>query len=291
MLSGGFASGEHRWSMKTVTPVGLIIAALISLTSAEAASRGRPGGSGFSAPRGSMGGGARFSSPGRHFSGGAPRFSGGGPRFAGGAPGRGPRHIGPGPRFSSSGFHSSQRFRGPGRAPSNRAIINRSGFAPRMNQDRIVRSRGNQRIIASHEQSRVRSSARYSDRRNHVDGRRPANWHRNWDRRRHHRWNGRWWRYAGGYWLPFYAGYYPYANSSYLYDYYPGDYYTSSDQYSDSTVSAAQAQLASQGYYHGAIDGVLGPETRDAIRRYQRDHGLSASGVLTAATLQSLGVG
>jgi len=27
------------------------------------------------------------------------------------------------------------------------------------------------------------------------------------------------------------------------------------------------------GYYHGAIDGIMGPATRRAIRAYERDHG------------------
>jgi Putative peptidoglycan binding domain len=29
----------------------------------------------------------------------------------------------------------------------------------------------------------------------------------------------------------------------------------------------------SAGYYHGAIDGIMGPATRSAIRAYERDHG------------------
>jgi peptidoglycan hydrolase-like protein with peptidoglycan-binding domain len=31
--------------------------------------------------------------------------------------------------------------------------------------------------------------------------------------------------------------------------------------------------LARAGYYHGAIDGILGPQTRRAIAAYERDHG------------------
>jgi peptidoglycan hydrolase-like protein with peptidoglycan-binding domain len=34
-----------------------------------------------------------------------------------------------------------------------------------------------------------------------------------------------------------------------------------------------QRRLARAGYYHGAIDGILGPQTRRAIAAYERDHG------------------
>jgi peptidoglycan hydrolase-like protein with peptidoglycan-binding domain len=34
-----------------------------------------------------------------------------------------------------------------------------------------------------------------------------------------------------------------------------------------------QRRLARAGYYHGAIDGILGPQTRRAIQAYERDHG------------------
>jgi peptidoglycan hydrolase-like protein with peptidoglycan-binding domain len=38
-------------------------------------------------------------------------------------------------------------------------------------------------------------------------------------------------------------------------------------------VAELQNRLASAGYYHGAIDGIMGPATRRAIRAYERDHG------------------
>jgi hypothetical protein len=42
---------------------------------------------------------------------------------------------------------------------------------------------------------------------------------------------------------------------------------------SGSRVAQLQSRLASAGYYHGAIDGILGPATRRAIRAYERDNG------------------
>jgi Putative peptidoglycan binding domain len=76
---------------------------------------------------------------------------------------------------------------------------------------------------------------------------------------------------------------YPYP---YPYPYYPyGGYYGSSynggagdgSAYSDrSQVAALQRQLARAGYYHGAIDGIFGPQTQRAVRAYQRDHNAPA---------------
>jgi hypothetical protein len=134
--------------------------------------------------------------------------------------------------------------------------------------------------------------------RNHVFARHDGNWHRGWDRRHRHFWNNRWWVFNGGYWLGLDSKFYP--QGYYPYDYYPYDndsyaevdpnYYTSADPYSKSTVSAVQSQLARQGYYGGATDGVYGPQTRAALVRYQSSHRLEATGSLTASTLQSLGV-
>ena len=57
------------------------------------------------------------------------------------------------------------------------------------------------------------------------------------------------------------------------------------------TVADVQDQLARAGYYHGQLDGVLGPETRHALLRYQSDKGLRVTGSLTMETRQSLGLG
>ena len=67
--------------------------------------------------------------------------------------------------------------------------------------------------------------------------------------------------------------------SGYPYGYYGGyNYggYGSGYGYSDSSgsrVAELQSRLASAGYYHGAVDGIMGPATRRAIRAYERDHG------------------
>jgi hypothetical protein len=69
-----------------------------------------------------------------------------------------------------------------------------------------------------------------------------------------------WWGWGWGY--PY--GYYGYG------DYGSGYGYGDS---SGSRVAELQSRLARAGYYHGAIDGIMGPATRRAIRAYERDHG------------------
>jgi peptidoglycan hydrolase-like protein with peptidoglycan-binding domain len=43
-----------------------------------------------------------------------------------------------------------------------------------------------------------------------------------------------------------------------------------------------QEALSGLGYYKGPVDGIFGPETRTAIRHFQRDIKASATGHLTA---------
>ena len=84
-------------------------------------------------------------------------------------------------------------------------------------------------------------------------------------------------------------GGYGYNDQSNYYD--QGD--NRSSAYDESTaamVADLQDKLARAGYYHEQIDGVLGPETRHALLRYQSDKGLGVTGSLTMETRQSLGL-
>jgi peptidoglycan hydrolase-like protein with peptidoglycan-binding domain len=53
-------------------------------------------------------------------------------------------------------------------------------------------------------------------------------------------------------------------------------------------VKEAQRVLRRDGLYHGAIDGIIGPETRRAVAHYQRMHGLPVTANLNHRTLESL---
>lgn len=51
-----------------------------------------------------------------------------------------------------------------------------------------------------------------------------------------------------------------------------------------------QAALRRNGYYRGPVDGEIGASTRSAIRDYQYDQGLSATGRIDRSLLNSLGL-
>ena len=54
-------------------------------------------------------------------------------------------------------------------------------------------------------------------------------------------------------------------------------------------IAGLQIALRQQGLYRGAIDGVQGPQTRRAIRVFQRRHGLAADGLAGPRTRGALG--
>jgi hypothetical protein len=54
-------------------------------------------------------------------------------------------------------------------------------------------------------------------------------------------------------------------------------------------VRQAQQALKSKGYFTGNVDGVLGPDTQQAIRSFQNANGLTPTGTLDAQTAQRLG--
>ena len=56
----------------------------------------------------------------------------------------------------------------------------------------------------------------------------------------------------------------------------------------DWRVGQAQEQLKAAGFDVGPIDGVLGPRTKAALRRYQASHALPVTGMPDEATRQSL---
>lgn len=99
-----------------------------------------------------------------------------------------------------------------------------------------------------------------------------------------------------GYGYGFYPGYSYYSGPSvdlsYTTD--PGNgYYYRGDSPSNGDSQLAedvQRALAKRGYYHGAIDGDVGPGTRGAIREYQYRNHLEVTGRIDLALLRALGV-
>jgi hypothetical protein len=133
---------------------------------------------------------------------------------------------------------------------------------------------------------------------------RAGNFHNRWDPGRSYYWNNCQWRCFNGVWAVVGIGW-PYDWYSYPYPfwydncvYYDGDAYQPGSPYTQpaaigggsSLVSNVQQDLAKQGYNPGPADGVLGPQTSDSIAEYQGDHGMTPTGRIDGALLDSLGL-
>jgi len=165
---------------------------------------------------------------------------------------------------------------------------------------------GSRQIAANR---RARGLAPIGERnRNRVNGARWASRH-GWSHRGNH-----WWHNGNRTNIVYVAGVYPWAAwgfpdyyayndydwpSNYDYDdtgYYDTGYYggvsaaVSPAPVGESVAVQVQNVLSQNGYYSGAIDGLIGPASRRAIRAYQADHGLSVTGRIDSELLQSLGV-
>jgi peptidoglycan hydrolase-like protein with peptidoglycan-binding domain len=57
-----------------------------------------------------------------------------------------------------------------------------------------------------------------------------------------------------------------------------------------SSVRAIQSRLHNLGFYSGAVDGVWGQSTQNAIEQFQQGRGLQPNGQLTPATLNAMGL-
>ena len=98
---------------------------------------------------------------------------------------------------------------------------------------------------------------------------------------------GGWYFWNAGYWYPAWgydesAAYYPYDGPIYV-----GD----SPRPFDQIVADVQSTLQEQGYYHGEVDGLVGPLTQEALAAYQSAQGLEATAAIDQPTLESLGIG
>ena len=55
-------------------------------------------------------------------------------------------------------------------------------------------------------------------------------------------------------------------------------------------VSEIQAKLKKGGYYQGAVDGIFGTATKNAVIKFQKANNLTADGVVGNKTLKALGI-
>ena len=113
-------------------------------------------------------------------------------------------------------------------------------------------------------------------------------WHdRSWWRNHYDRIvfvNGGWYYWNTGYWFPAWG----YAASAYYA--FDGPIYGYNGLAPDRVIVDVQSQLQRDGYYDGAVDGVLGPTTREAIAAFQADNGLAVTSVIDEPTLATLGI-
>lgn len=59
----------------------------------------------------------------------------------------------------------------------------------------------------------------------------------------------------------------------------------------ESVNKQVQRKLKNLGYYTGGIDGIIGPKSKTAIKKFQRDYGLVVDGIIGPKTLAALGLG
>lgn len=55
-------------------------------------------------------------------------------------------------------------------------------------------------------------------------------------------------------------------------------------------VRTMQQKLKNWGYYKGAVDGIFGRQTREAVKYFQRKNGLAVDGIVGPKTLAALGM-
>lgn len=59
---------------------------------------------------------------------------------------------------------------------------------------------------------------------------------------------------------------------------------------SGSEVRKIQEKLKRWGYYNGSVDGVYGSKTEAAVKKFQKNNGLTADGIAGKATLAAMGI-
>jgi hypothetical protein len=197
-------------------------------------------------------------------------------------------------RFQTQGGNRFQGNRNLSRAPFRNGPGNNNQAVRAFHHQHFnISTAPNPRIatVKFRANNRIEGSERWQGQRYSAFRSYHAQWHdRNWWRQHHTRIvliGGGYYYWDGGYWYPAW-GY----DQGYAYYPYDGPIYTgSADVSPGDTVADVQAALQEQGYYHGEVDGLLGPLTRAALAEYQQAHGLYTTAAIDEPTLASLGMG
>ena len=110
---------------------------------------------------------------------------------------------------------------------------------------------------------------------------------RDWYRHNHSRivfYFGAPYYWDSGFWYPCW-GY----NPGFTYEY-DGPIYGYNGLAPDQVLVTVQTRLQQEGYYQGAVDGTMGPLTRQALADYQADHGLAITAAVDEPTMASMGL-
>jgi Putative peptidoglycan binding domain len=98
--------------------------------------------------------------------------------------------------------------------------------------------------------------------------------------------------YGGPIWYdyPFYGYDYPYYGyyDDNAADYSNGQSLAAEGTSSQGTIIAVQQKLTQLGYYHGQVDGLIGPQTEGAIRWFQSVDKLPVTGQIDDSTLKAM---
>jgi hypothetical protein len=111
---------------------------------------------------------------------------------------------------------------------------------------------------------------------------------RDWYRHNHSRivfYFGAPYYWDNGFWFPAW-GY----NPGFNYDY-DGPIASYNGLAPDQVLIAVQTRLQQEGYYHDAVDGTMGPNTRQSLADWQAEHGLAVTAAVDEPTLASMGLG
>jgi len=81
-----------------------------------------------------------------------------------------------------------------------------------------------------------------------------------------------------------------FSYAGYPIPYYHNDYDSFEESNYDYNIERVQIKLKKLGYNPGKIDGILGPNTKKAIKKFQKDNNLNPTGQLDSYTISSINI-